>query len=183
MMGRPPRSHQPQLLCFGQMQAASAHSDTQLATANAQILYLIQMLESVRADQERLRRESEAAFNSFESRTQGRTGGTREREVSFVNMKSFEGGRFAGGKAESFQAWAKRVRIYCNALSSGMKKATETAEASTREVDVRSLGLADPRLAEELDAKLTTSYPLTWLKRPYVSWNGSKTRDSKHGVS
>ena len=105
-----------------QMQAASAHSDTQLASANAQILYLSQMLESVRADQERLRRESEAAFNSFESRSQGRTGGTREREVSFVNMKSFEGGRFAGGKAESFQAWAKRVRIYCDALSSGCRK-------------------------------------------------------------
>ena len=130
-----------------QMQASSAHSDTQLASANAQILYLSQTLESVRADQERLRRESEAAFNSFEARTQGRTGGT-------VNMKSFEGGRFAGGKAESFQAWAKRVRIYCNALSSGMKKAMEAAEASTREVDVRSLGLADPRLAEDLDAKL-----------------------------
>ena len=49
------------------MQAASAHSDTQLASANAQILYFSQMLESVRADHERLRRESEAAFNSFES--------------------------------------------------------------------------------------------------------------------
>ena len=136
------------------MQAASAHSDTQLASANAQILYFSQMLESVRADQERLRRESEAAFNSFESRTQGRTAGTREREICFVNMKSFEGWKFAGGKAESFQAWAKRVRIFCDAPSSGMKKAMETAEASTREVDVRSLGLADPRLAEELDAKL-----------------------------
>ena len=137
-----------------QMHAASAHSDTQLASANAQILYFSQMLESVRADQERLRRESEAAFNSFESRTQGRTAGTREREICFVNMKSFEGWKFAGGKAESFQAWAKRVRIFCDAPSSGMKKAMETAEASTREVDVRSLGLADPRLAEELDAKL-----------------------------
>ena len=58
-----------------QMQASSAHSDTQLASANAQILYFSQMLESVRADQERLRRESEAAFNSFESRTQGAPAG------------------------------------------------------------------------------------------------------------
>ena len=70
-----------------------------------------------------------------------------------MNMKSFEGWKLSGGKAESFQAWAKRMRIYCEALSSGMKKAMETAEASTREVDVDSLGLADPRLAEELDAK------------------------------
>ena len=70
-----------------QMQAASAHSAAQLASANAQILYFSQMLEAVRADQERLRRESEAAFTSFESRTQGRTGGMCKREVSLVNMK------------------------------------------------------------------------------------------------
>ena len=90
-----------------QLQAASAHADTQLASANVQILYLSQMLESMRADQERLRRESEAAFNSFESRTQGRTAGTREREICFVNMKSFEGCKFAGGKAESYPGLGK----------------------------------------------------------------------------
>ena len=35
-----------------------------------------------------------------------------------------------------------------------MKKAMETAEASAREVDIHSMGLADPKLAEDLDAKL-----------------------------
>ena len=74
--------------------------------------------------------------------------------MSFVSMKSFEGGKFAGGKSENFKAWAKRVRIFCNAQASGMKKAMEAAEASVRDVDLRSLGLADQNLAEDLDAKL-----------------------------
>ena len=95
-----------------QMEASSAHYDTQLASANAQLLYLSQALEGMRSEQERLRRDSEAAFNSLEQRNRERTAGTRE--VSFVSMRSFEGGKFTGGKPENFKAWAKRVRIFCN---------------------------------------------------------------------
>ena len=135
-----------------QMQATSVHHEAQLAGANAQILHLSQMLDAMRVEQDRLRQDSQTAFNDLEARSRGRTGGTRE--VSFVSMKSFEGGKFAGGKSENFKAWAKRVRIFCNAQASGMKKAMEAAEASVRDVDLRSLGLADQNLAEDLDAKL-----------------------------
>ena len=73
-----------------QMQATSVHHEAQLTGANAQILHLSQMLDAMRADQERLRRDSETAFNDLEARSRGRTAGTRE--VSFVSTKSFEGG-------------------------------------------------------------------------------------------
>ena len=134
------------------MESSSAHHDTQLTSANAQILYLSQALEGMKSEQDRLRRDSEAAFNNLEQRNRERTAGTRE--VSFVNIKSFEGGKFTGGKSENFKAWAKRVRIFCNAQASGMKKAMEAAEASAHDVDLRNLGLAEPRLAEDLDTKL-----------------------------
>ena len=71
----------------------------QLATANAQIMALGQMVESMRADQDRLRRESEAAFVELQ-RTAGLAGQApgqgpkREQRISFVNQKHYEGSKF-----------------------------------------------------------------------------------------
>ena len=48
-----------------QMQATSAHHEAQLGSANAQIMHLSQLLDTVRADQERLRRDSETAFQEL----------------------------------------------------------------------------------------------------------------------
>ena len=72
------------------------------------------MVEAMRADQERLRRESEAAFLELQ-RTAGQAPGQgpkREQRLSFVNQKHFEGCKFSGKKDENYNAWAKRVRIY-----------------------------------------------------------------------
>ena len=69
----------------------------QLTTANGQIIALGQMVEAMRADQERLRRESEAAFLELQ-RTAGQAPGQgprREQRLSFVNQKHFEGGKFS----------------------------------------------------------------------------------------
>ena len=164
-----------------QMQATSVHHEAQLAGANAQILHLSQMLDAMRVEQDRLRQDSQTAFNDLEARSRGRTGGTRE--VSFVSMKSFEGGKFAGGKSENFKSWAKRVRIFCNAQASGMKKAMEAAEASVRDVDLRSLGLADPKLAEDLDAKLHDFLATYVSEEALRIVEGIPTRDSKLGAS
>ena len=126
-----------------QIQATNVHHEAQLAGANAQILHLSQMLDAMRSEQERLRRDSETAYNDLEARSRGRSAGSRE--VSFVSTKSFEGGKFAGSKAENFKAWAKRVRIFCNAQASGMKKAMEAAEAQAQDVDLRQLGPGRPQ--------------------------------------
>ena len=95
----------------GQMQAqaaANAHAQmqVQLTSANAQILALAQMLEAVRADQERLRRESEAAYTDLQ-RNVGQ-GPRREQRLSFVNQKHYEGGKFLGNKNENFKVWGPR---------------------------------------------------------------------------
>ena len=88
---------------------ANAQMQAQLTSANAQILALAPMVEAVRADQERQRRESEVAYTDLQ-RTFGQ-GPRREPRLSFVNQKYCEGGKFLGNKAENFKAWAKRVRI------------------------------------------------------------------------
>ena len=70
----------------GQAQAAAnAQMQVQLTSANAQIVALAQMLEAVRADQERLRRDSEAAYTDLQ-RNLGQ-GPRREQRLSFVNQK------------------------------------------------------------------------------------------------
>ena len=85
----------------------------QLVAANAQIMALGQMVEAMRTDQERLRRDSEAAFVELQ-RSAGLAGQAPKppSRLSFVNQKHYEGGKFTGKKDENYKAWAKRVRVY-----------------------------------------------------------------------
>ena len=55
------------------MDQAQAQMQQQLVAANAQILALAQMIETLRTDQERLRRESEAAYTELQ-RNMGQAG-------------------------------------------------------------------------------------------------------------
>ena len=136
------------------MDQAQAQMQSQLTSANAQILALAQMLEAVRADQERLRRESEAAYTDLQ-RNVGQ-GPRREQRLSFVNQKQYEGGKFLGNKNENFKVWAKRVRIYCNSQAPGMRRALELAEAHARPIDIQvdHLELGSASLAQEADGRL-----------------------------
>ena len=140
-----------------QMQAMSAHHEGLIAGANAQIAALSQMVDGMRLDQERLRRDSETAFVELQ-RTAGLAGQAPKPpyRLSFVNQKHFEGGKFSGKKDENYKAWAKRVRIYCNSQAPGMRRALELAEAHTRpvDVDVDQLELGNASLALEAAGRL-----------------------------
>ena len=42
-------------------------------------------------------------------------GGTRKtKDIAFVNVKFFEGGKFSGATKESLKSWAKKVKIFMN---------------------------------------------------------------------
>ena len=82
----------------------------------------------------------------------GERGGGRP--VNFVNIKTFDGGTFAGLKGENFRAWSKKAKIYCNALSRGFKRALELAEQQESSVDIEALQLTGWTAAVEADAKL-----------------------------
>ena len=136
------------------MEQAQSQMQEQLVAANAQIMALGQMVEAMRADQERLRRDSEAAFVELQ-RSAGQSPKPPTR-LSFVNQKHYEGGKFMGKKDENYKTWAKRVRIYCNSQAPGMRRALELAEAHTRPVDVHvdQLELGSAILALEADSRL-----------------------------
>ena len=77
-----------------QMQATGAYHEAQLNGANAQIIHLSQLLDAVRADQERLRRESEAAFQELQRNSGQGPKPEREHRITFVSQKHYEGGKF-----------------------------------------------------------------------------------------
>ena len=75
----------------------------QLNEANAQIIIMSNALDT-------LRTESVAAV--LDLRRQVATNApasSKPKNVQFINTKTFEGGKFAGGVKESFKAWAKKV--------------------------------------------------------------------------
>ena len=91
----------------------------QLGEANAQIAFLSTALDT-------LRTESVAAV--LDLRRQVATNApasSKPKNVQFINTKTFEGGKFAGGVKESFKAWAKKVKIFLNSQHRGMRQALE----------------------------------------------------------
>ena len=139
-----------------QMQAISSHYDSQLAGANAQVASLSQMVDTMRTDQERLRRDSEAAFLELQRNSGQGPRPEREHRLTFVSQKHYEGGKFLGSKAENFKSWARRVRIFCNSQAPGMRHALELAEAHARPIDIGAdhLELGSASLALEADSRL-----------------------------
>ena len=139
-----------------QMQATGAYHEQQLNGANQQIAQLSQLLDTVRTDQERLRRDSEAAFLELQRNSGQGPRPEREHRITFVSQKHYEGGKFLGSKAENFKSWARRVRIFCNSQAPGMRHALELAEAHARPINIGAdhLELGSASLAMEADSRL-----------------------------
>ena len=77
-----------------------------------------------------------------------------ERVVNFVNVKSYEGGKFTG-KIGEYKPWSKRAKIFCNSQCRGFAAALERAEAQAGTVDLGLLGLtSNAETVRELDEKL-----------------------------
>ena len=120
----------------------------QLGEANAQIAFLSTALDT-------LRTESVAAV--LDLRRQVATNApasSKPRNVQFINTKTFEGGKFAGGVKESFNAWAKKVKIFLNSQHRGMRQALEVSEETGNKVVVADLKGLDWQFAVEANEML-----------------------------
>ena len=69
----------------------------------------------------------------------------KEKEIFFVNVKVFEGGKFSGGTKEPLKTWAKKIKIFLNSQHRGMRKALELPEVGK---------LSDWEFAVEANEKL-----------------------------
>ena len=90
----------------------------QLGEANAQIGLMAVALDT-------LRQESGNAIQELRRMLAQATpaGGGKQKDVSFINTKNFEGGRFSGSAKESFKAWSTKVKTYLNSQVRGMRQA------------------------------------------------------------
>ena len=128
-----------------------------LRSSQEQVATLSRAVDSVRAEASGAVQELRAALATEQQRVQQlmQNGGDRpERQRSLVNTKTFEGGVFIGAKTENFRAWAKKVKIYCNAQSKGFKKAMELAEKQDSSVDASDIQNFGWNEAVDADSKL-----------------------------
>ena len=140
------------MVSMEQLQAVNAT----LASSQQQVATLSGAIDSLRAESSNAVAELRALLAAEQQRGQARDAqllDRRTRDVSFVNVKTFDGGQFAGGKSENFRAWAKKVKVFCNAQSKGFRKALEVAEKQETPVDIEALNLRGWDAAVDADTK------------------------------
>ena len=124
----------------------------QLGEANSQIGLMAVALDT-------LRNESSVAIQELRRMLAQATpagGGAQKnaKEVSFINVKVFEGGKFSGGSKESLTMWAKKIKIFLNSQHKGMRKALELAEEAANKVNIADLEIPDREFATDANEKL-----------------------------
>ena len=130
-----------------------------LTSSQQQVATLSGAIDSLRAESSNAVAELRALLAAEQQRGQAHSaalqGGLdrRARDVQFVNVKTFDGGQFAGGKGENFRTWAKKVKVFCNAQSKGFRKALEVAEKQETSVDIEALNLRGWDEAVDADNK------------------------------
>ena len=67
--------------------------------------------------------------------------GSKAKDVNFINTKVFEGGKYTGGVKESFQTWAKKVKIYFDFQHCGARRALELSVDAITKAAVGDLKL------------------------------------------
>ena len=133
-----------------QQQQIFAALNMQIAEANAQIGLMATALDT-------LRNESSGAIQELRRMLAAASpaGGIKKsKDIAFVNVKVFEGGKFTGAAKESLKTWAKKIKIFLNAQHRGMRKALELAEEAASKVNINDLGLVDWEFAVDANEKL-----------------------------
>ena len=130
----------------------------QLTSSQEQVATLSAAIDNVRAEASNAVRElrenlaAEMARTAVLQQAVGR-GGASSRDWTLVSSKEFGGGKFGGGKGESFKIWSKKAKIFLNIKKEGFKKILEAIEVNEENVvddrAVANMGLAWGITAEQ----------------------------------
>ena len=63
-------------------------------------------------------------------------GGSKAKGITFVNAKSYVGGKFSGTKAKNFKAWTKRIKVYCNTQCRGFRQAINIEKTQSTKINI-----------------------------------------------
>jgi hypothetical protein len=163
-----------------------------LRSSQEQVATLSRAIDSVREEASNAVSEIRGTLAVATAQLQER----KKREMSFVNVKTFDGGTFAGARGDntlaSYRAWAKKVKVLTNAQSRGSKKILGKAEKSEGPVDVNTLTDTNWESALEADSKLhdflctyTTGDALMLVEscpdQGFEAWRALKVRHNPEG--
>ena len=123
----------------------------QLQEANAQIGLMGNALDALRNESGRAIQELRSML--AQASPAGGRSDKKEREISFISVKVFDGGKFSGSTKESLKAWSKKTKIFLNAQHRGMRKALEIVEEAATKANIADLGF-DREFAENANEKL-----------------------------
>ena len=133
------------------MEQAVQQLTDELAQARAQIVRISGEIATVRNQAAQAIADSEARMAAEIAKAAGNPG--KEEELKMVDFKVSKPNDFYGRREESWKAWSRQFKTYCNAIKSGFRKALEWAEAFDGEaIDSRtidSMGWPTARLADE----------------------------------
>ena len=125
--------------------------NAQLQESNAQIGLMANALDNLRGESSRAIQELRQML--AQASQGGGQSAKKEKEISFISLKVFDGGKFSGSTKESLKAWSKKTKIFLNVQHRGMRKALELAEDAVTKVDAADLGF-DRDFAENANEKL-----------------------------
>ena len=129
-------------------------SSPEIAAVQMQLAASADQLQVVSDALDLLRRESVAAILELRrSLAEARYANRGERAINFVNVKSYEGGKFTG-KVGDYKPWAKRAKIFCNSQRRGFAAVLERAEEQPGTVELGRVGFSGNADPGELDEKL-----------------------------
>ena len=124
---------------------ATQAQQMEMASIQMQLASSAEQLQLVSNALDLLRHESGNAINDLRRLlAEARSSNKTERAMNFINVKTYEGGKFTG-KVGDYKPWAKRVKIYCNSQCRGFAAALELAEAQTSAVELGRLGMSGSR--------------------------------------
>ena len=128
-----------------------AQLNDELAQARAQIGRLTNELGTIRGQAAKAIAESEARTTALISRISA--GGERPDEIKMMDLKVNKPDNFYGRREESWKAWSRQFKTYCNAIKSGFRRALEWAEAfegdSINHDTIDTMGWQPARAADE----------------------------------
>ena len=130
----------------------------ELAQARAQIVRISGEMSTMRAQAAQAIADSEARMAAEVARVSGGGGGgAKDDELKMVDFKVSKPSDFYGRREESWKAWSRQFKTYCNAIKSGIRKALDWAESFDGKRSTRTRSIQWAGLRRDLQMKSCTT--------------------------
>ena len=147
-----------------QIRAELAAVTQRLVLSEQQSVRLAEQMEKLTTDTDAALREANNKIVELDRHR----GPKHEERMDLVDIKTMQPKVYSGKMEESYKAWAKKVKAFCNARKPGFRQALDWAELEVTPIDRASLGGLNWAAAELADSKLYDMLVLHLADDPLV---------------